>query len=92
MNKTLALIGLAAALILVPVAANSQERLRDGLLGAGAGALVGGPAGAVAGGAIGYTAGPRISRGGYRGRRYGRRAYRDDRRYARRGYNGYNRY
>jgi hypothetical protein len=45
--------------------AMAGERLNDGLMGAGAGALVGGPVGAVAGGAIGYVAGPNISHGGY---------------------------
>ena len=39
------------------------ERLNDGLMGAGAGAIVGGPVGAVSGGAIGYVAGPSISMG-----------------------------
>ena len=43
--------------------ATAGERLNDGLMGAGAGALVGGPVGAVAGGAIGYTAGPNIAHG-----------------------------
>ena len=36
------------------------ERLNDGLLGAGAGAIVGGPVGAAAGGAIGYVQGRRF--------------------------------
>lgn len=54
---------LAATLTLVPAAAGAQERIGDGLMGAGAGLLVGGPVGAVAGGAIGYAAGPHISRG-----------------------------
>ena len=51
----------AAALFSLGLA-QAQERLKDGLLGAGAGALVGGPVGAIAGGAIGYTAGPHIAR------------------------------
>ena len=43
------------------------ERLNDGLMGAGAGAIVGGPVGAAAGGAIAYVAGPTISHHNYRG-------------------------
>ncbi len=43
--------------------AMAGERLNDGLMGAGAGAIVGGPVGAVGGGAIGYVAGPSISHG-----------------------------
>ena len=56
-------------------AALSQERLRDGVVGAGAGALVGGPVGAVVGGAAGYIAGPAVTHGVVRGhhRRYRRR-------------------
>ena len=83
MKKTLALLAVAGALLLTPVAANAQERLQDGLLGAGAGALVGGPVGAVVGGAVGYTSGPRIANGlGVRGRRHYR-----DRRYSQRRHN-----
>lgn len=80
MKKTLALLAVTGALVLVPAAVNAQERLRDGLLGAGAGALVGGPVGAVVGGAIGATSGPGISDGlglsrhrHYRHRRYAHR-------------------
>ena len=82
MKRTLALLGLAGALLLMPVAADAQERLTDGLLGAGAGALVGGPVGAVVGGAVGYTHGPRIANGlGVGGRRHhrSRQARRTDR-------------
>jgi hypothetical protein len=43
--------------------AMAGERLNEGLMGAGAGAIVGGPVGAVAGGAVGYVAGPSIARG-----------------------------
>lgn len=81
--KSLAVFALAGALLgTTSLAATAQERLIDGALGAGAGAIVGGPVGAVAGGAIGYGAGPRISRGmGVRGSRYrDRRGYRRDRR------------
>lgn len=85
MKKTLALLSVMGALLLTPVAAHSQERLTNGLLGAGAGALVGGPVGAVVGGGIGYTQGGRISRGlGLKGRR----DYRHSRRYDNRGYRG----
>ena len=57
---------LLAGFALTGGAATAGERLNDGLMGAGAGALVGGPVGAVAGGAIGYVAGPAISNGGHR--------------------------
>lgn len=64
MNFTLTKMVLIAGLALAPLAsAQAAERLNDGLLGAGAGALVGGPVGAVVGGAVGYTAGPHIGRG-----------------------------
>lgn len=84
--KLITSLALAGALLAATsVGALAQERLIDGALGAGAGAVVGGPVGAVAGGAIGYGAGPRISRGmGVRGSRYrDRRGYRRDRRYYR---------
>jgi hypothetical protein len=62
---------IAAGMALTPVAAAAQDRLVDGALGAGAGALVGGPVGAVVGGVVGYSAGPQISRGmGLEGRRH----------------------
>ena len=60
----------------------AQERLRDGVVGAGAGAIVGGPVGAVVGGAAGYVAGPTVtralvpSRRHYRHRRVYHRRYR----------------
>ena len=82
MKKTLALLSVAGALLLSPMAASAQERLQDGLLGAGAGALVGGPVGAVVGGAVGYSSGPHIANGLGVG---GRRHYRD-RRYSQRRY------
>ncbi len=62
MRKILVAATIAASLMMLPTFAGAQERLKDGLLGAGAGALVGGPVGAVAGGATGYIAGPRIGR------------------------------
>ena len=63
-------------------ASQAGERIGDGLLGAGAGAVVGGPVGAVVGGAIGYTAGPHIARRmGIHRHRHQRRALRHDERY-----------
>jgi len=51
-------LGLAIA----PAAAEAQERLGDGALGALAGVVVvGGPVGGIAGGVVGYTAGPNIA-------------------------------
>jgi len=55
------LLAAAAALTLAASAARADNRLVDGLMGAGAGALVAGPVGLVAGGVIGYSAGPHIS-------------------------------
>lgn len=63
MKTALTAAAIAAGLLLAPAVAGAQERIGDGLMGAGAGAIVGGPVGAVAGGVIGYTAGPTISRG-----------------------------
>ena len=71
-------VATALALSLVAFEARAENRAVDGVLGAGAGALVGGPVGLVAGGVIGYSAGPGIScamRGcrhhrGHRHRRY----------------------
>jgi hypothetical protein len=66
----------ALALSLVAFEARAENRAVDGVLGAGAGALVGGPVGLVAGGVIGYSAGPGIScamRGGCRHHRRHRR-------------------
>ncbi len=48
-------------LALAPAAAEAQERLGDGAMGAVAGAVVAGPVGAVAGGLVGYTVGPNIA-------------------------------
>jgi hypothetical protein len=74
MKKFLVIAAIAAGIAMTPALASAQERLGDGLMGAGAGALVGGPVGAVAGGVIGYTAGPHISRhlGFHRHRHYSR--------------------
>jgi hypothetical protein len=79
MKKFLAIAAITVGIAMLPALASAQERLGDGLMGAGAGALVGGPVGAVAGGVIGYTAGPHISRGmgfhrHYRHHRYSNRA------------------
>jgi osmotically inducible lipoprotein OsmB len=66
----------AVSMLALSGAAVAQERLRDGAIGAGSGALVGGPVGAVVGGAIGYVGGPAIGRSIFHGnRRYHRRVY-----------------
>ncbi len=52
---------LAFGLTLMVTSARADNRVVDGVLGAGAGALVAGPVGLVAGGVIGYSAGPDIS-------------------------------
>src|SRR5260370_21675325 len=62
MRQVIAIAVLAAALS-APTAAGAGERVFDGALGAGSGALVGGPVGFVAGGVIGFVAGPHISPG-----------------------------
>ena len=71
-----------AVIVLLAIggAAVAQERLRDGLVGAGAGALVGGPVGAVVGGAAGYVAGPTVTRAVSPRRRIHRRRYTSRRR------------
>ena len=61
MTRTFFVLALLLALSGAPAMAG--ERLNEGLMGAGAGAIVGGPVGAVAGGAVGYVAGPSIARG-----------------------------
>lgn len=61
MRKIMAMTAVVGAIVLVPAVASAQERLFDGALGAGAGALAFGPVGAVAGGLVGYTAGPNIA-------------------------------
>lgn len=63
MKKILAMTAVLGAVVLAPAMASAQERLLDGALGAGAGALAFGPVGAVAGGLVGYTAGPNIANG-----------------------------
>jgi osmotically inducible lipoprotein OsmB len=77
MKRVLAIACVAAALM-TPTVAGAGERLLDGALGAGSGAIVFGPAGALAGGLVGVVAGPSIARGlGLKGRhrhsRYARR-------------------
>jgi hypothetical protein len=54
-------LAIATALVLTATAARAENRVIDGVLGAGAGALVAGPVGLVAGGVIGFSAGPKIS-------------------------------
>ncbi len=65
----------AVGLSLIASAAYADSRVVDGVLGAGAGALVGGPVGLVAGGVIGFSAGPHISCGLRGGCRHHRRHY-----------------
>lgn len=73
MIRKIFVAALALGLSLASAEALADERGLDGLLGAGAGALVFGPVGLVAGGVIGYSAGPGINcglRGGCGRRRY----------------------
>jgi hypothetical protein len=72
MNRKLVALA-AASVLLLPVAAQAQERVGDAALGALSGAVVLGPVGAVAGAFVGYTAGPHIA--GAWGVRHGRRAH-----------------
>ncbi len=51
----------AFGLSLAVTTAHADSRMVDGVLGAGAGALVAGPVGFVAGGVLGYSSGPDIS-------------------------------
>lgn len=83
MKKFLITTVVVGAALLTPALASAQERLFDGVLGAGAGALAFGPVGAVAGGVVGYTAGPNIATGlGVRHPRHyrHRHVYRESRR------------
>lgn len=77
MKKKLLVAALALGMSLASAEAYADNRAVDGVLGAGAGALVFGPVGLVAGGVIGFAAGPSIScgmRGGcHRHRHYYRR-------------------
>jgi hypothetical protein len=70
MKSSFVISGLA--LLLLVTTAQAGERFRDGVVGAGAGALVGGPVGAVVGGAAGYVAGPAVTRSVSRRHRYHR--------------------
>ena len=63
MMRTTFAVALALGLSLACAEARADDRGLDGLLGAGAGALVFGPVGLVAGGVIGYSAGPHINCG-----------------------------
>jgi len=63
MIRTSLAAALALGLSLASANAYADDRGVDGVLGAGAGALVFGPVGLVAGGVIGYAAGPGINCG-----------------------------
>ena len=63
MTHAFFVLALLLGVALAGAPAMAGERLNDGLMGAGAGAIVGGPVGAVAGGAVGYVAGPSIGHG-----------------------------
>lgn len=66
-----AMLGAIAAVALIPVGVQAQERVIDSAGGALAGAIVAGPVGLVAGGVIGYAGGPGIARGlGLKGHRH----------------------
>ncbi len=72
MIKKLSVVALVLGFSLASGSAFADDRVVDGVLGAGAGALVFGPVGLVAGGVIGYSAGPNINcslKGGCGGRR-----------------------
>ena len=60
-TKLICAAAAAASILTFSSLATAQERLMDGVMGAGAGAIVGGPVGAVAGGVTGYVAGPNIA-------------------------------
>jgi hypothetical protein len=62
MRQAIAVAFIAVALM-APTAAGAGERVVDGALGAGSGAIVAGPVGLVAGGVVGFVAGPHISHG-----------------------------
>jgi hypothetical protein len=74
MTRSFFILALLAGAALAGDPATAGERLNEGLMGAGAGAIVGGPVGAVAGGTIGYVAGPSIARG-FHGHRHYHRHY-----------------
>jgi len=63
MIRNLLVAGLSLGVVFAGASARADERGLDGVLGAGAGALVFGPVGLVAGGVIGYAAGPKINCG-----------------------------
>jgi hypothetical protein len=73
MFRKMLVAALAFGMSLAAAGARADDRGLDGVLGAGAGALVFGPVGLVAGGVIGYAAGPGINcglRGGCRHRHH----------------------
>jgi hypothetical protein len=63
MTRTFFVLAFVLGSVFAGAPASAGERLNEGLMGAGAGAVVGGPVGAAAGGAVGYVAGPSIARG-----------------------------
>ncbi|MDR3449320.1 MAG: hypothetical protein P4M15_06180 [Alphaproteobacteria bacterium] len=70
MTRSFFVLALLLGVALAGGSATAGERLNEGLMGAGAGAIVGGPVGAVAGGAVGYVAGPSIAHGFHHHRHY----------------------
>ncbi len=73
MIKKLSVAALVIGFSLASGSAYADDRVVDGVLGAGAGALVFGPVELVAGGVIGFSAGPGINcslRGGCGRRRH----------------------
>jgi hypothetical protein len=70
MTNSLFVLALLVGVAFAGGSATAGERLNEGLMGAGAGAIVGGPVGAAAGGAVGYVAGPSIARGLHHHHRY----------------------
>ena len=75
MRRSFLFTVVALGLLGSPLAAQAQQRVVHGVVGAGAGAIVGGPVGAVVGGAVGYVAGPEITRGARVGYNNGQRRH-----------------
>ena len=75
MKNAFFVLALLAGVTLAGVPAMAGERLNDGLMGAGAGALVGGPVGAVVGGVGGAAVGNAVTNHHYYHRHYAYRPY-----------------